>query len=292
MKRIVLAAIFLGICVLAAAQSVVDVCGEYIYYVPEDVTLGQAKQTALQRARLEALVKEFNETVFQRNTSVVSNRNGESSSDFFSIGGSDARGEWIVDTRQPEYDIRYDQEMGMLIVKASVCGKAREIVSSKVAVDTKVLRNGLTPKYESSVFNSGDDMYLYFKSPVSGYVLVYMLDHGNQTVYCLLPYRNSESGNVRVQGDKEYVFFHKDKSQEGWQDVDEYTLVAENPVEWNDLYVIFSPQSLYKVSSKASDDKHIPKELSYKEFVQWIVKCKTQDSEMVINQHTGLKIVK
>lgn len=289
MKRIVSITFLLGLCVLATAQDVVDVCGEYTYYVPEDVSLGQAKQTALHRARTEALIKEFNETVYQNNTAVISNLNGESNSDFLSIGGSDSRGEWIVDTRQPEYDVKYEQDM--LMVKVSVCGKAREIVSSRAVVDTKVLRNGITPKYESSVFNSGDDMYLYFKSPVSGYVLVYLLDHGNQTVYCLLPYRNSEDGNMQVQGDKEYVFFYRDKNQEGWQNVDEYTLEAENPVEWNDIYVIFSPQSIYKVSATVSDDKHIPKELPYKEFVKWIVGCKNKDSEMVINQHTGIKII-
>lgn len=288
MKRILIIFCLLGLSLVASAQKIVDVCGEYTYYPPEDVSPAQSKQVALQRARIEGLIKEFNQTVYQSNTSILSNRNGESTSDFYSFGGSDARGEWLEDTGAPEYKMFYDQEREMMVVNVKVCGKAREIVSAGVTVVSKVLRNGLTPKYESMEFNSGDDMFLYFKSPVSGYVLVYLLDRGNQTVYCLLPYRNSEQGNVKVQGDKEYVFFHKNNSME---DIDEYTLEAGNSVEWNDIYVIFSPHPFSKALTTASEDKSIPKELPFKDFENWLVKCQTKDPEMVVNKHRAIKIV-
>ena len=290
MKKLLVLIVLLGLGAEVIAQRIVDVCGEYTYYPSEDVSLAQAKQIALQRARMEGLIKKFNQTVYQSNTTVVSNRNGESSSDFYSFGGTDARGEWIEDSEQPTYEVFYEQEM--LVVKASVCGKAKEIVSAGVSIDTRVLRNGTTKRHEASEFNSGDDMYLYFRSPISGYVLVYLLDRGNQTVYCLLPYRNSEQGNMPIQGDKDYVFFHKDKSIEGWMDIDEYTLVAENPVEWNDLYVLFSPNPFYKVASTASEDKGIPKELPFKDFENWLVKCQTKDPQMVVNKHRGIKITR
>lgn len=290
MKKIITISLFICLYYCIAAQKIVDICGEYTYYPSEDVTLAQAKQIAIERARIEGLIKAFNQTVYQSNTSVISNRNGESSSDFYSFGGSDARGEWIEDTKDPILKIYYEQEM--LVVDAKVCGKAREIKSAGVTINSKVLRNGLTPKFESSEFNSGDDMYLYFRSPVSGYVLVYLLDRGNKTVYCLLPYRNSEQGNVRVEGDKDYVFFHRDKSNENWKEIDEYTLEATDPVEWNDIYVLFSSHPFAKASASASDDKRVPKELPFKDFEDWLVKCMSRDPDLVVNKHRAIKIIR
>lgn len=290
MNRIIAISFFFILCYCVAAQNIVDVCGEYTYYPSEDVSLAHAKQIAIERARIEGLIKAFNQTVYQSNTSIISNRNGESSSDFYSFGGSDARGEWIEDTKDPILNVYYEQEM--LVVNTKVCGKAREIKSAGVTIISKVLRNGLTPKYESREFNSGDDMYLYFRSPVSGYVLVYLLDRSNKTVYCLLPYRNSEKGNVQVEGDKDYVFFHRDKRNEGWEEIDEYTLEATDPVEWNDIYVLFSTHPFVKASSTASDDTHIPKELPFKDFEDWLIKCMAKDHDMVVDTHRSIKIIR
>lgn len=280
--------ILLGLGVLAAAQEIVNVCGEYTYYPSEDVTLAQAKQTALQRARLEGLIKQFNETVYQSNTSVVSNRNGESSVDIYSFGGTDARGEWLEDTKPAEYTVFYEQDM--LVVKATVCGKAREITSAGIDVEAKVLRNGLTPKYESSEFNSGDDMYLYFRAPMDGYVTVYLLDRGNQTVYCLLPYRNSPQGAVQVKHDEMYVFFKQDRKLKDWQYIDEYTLTAEKAVEWNDVYVIFSPNP-YAKALAVSTDELAPRELSFRDFSAWLTKSQAKDKDMKVSKHL-IKIIR
>lgn len=283
MKRSSLILILLsGVFATAMAQKPVKVCGEYTYYAPENVTLAQAKQTALQRARVAGLIEKFNQTVYQSNTTVVTNRGGESSTEMYTFGGSDARGEWIEDSEPPKYDVFYDQDM--LVVKATVCGKAREIKSAGIAIDARVLRNGREPKYESDLFNSGDEMYLYFCAPVDGFVTVYLLDRGSQTVYCLLPYRSSPQGAVAVTHDKEYVFFHQDRKQKDWQYVDEYTLTAESAVEWNEVYVVFSPNPYAKAISTATDVL-APRELPFKEFSAWITRCQTKDPDMTVSKH-------
>ncbi|MCR5191946.1 MAG: DUF4384 domain-containing protein [Bacteroidales bacterium] len=282
MRRIFSLIVLLGVCSLAVAQKVVDVCGEYTYYPSEDVTLAQAKQTALQRARIEGLIKEFNETVYQSNTSVVSNRNGESNIDLYSFGGTDARGEWIEDTKQPEYKVFYEQDQ--LVVIAKICGKAREIKSAGVEVESRVLRNGITPKFESGEFNAGDDMYLYFRAPVDGYITVYLLDRGNQMVYCLLPYRNSPQGAVQVSHDQVYVFFKQDKKLKDWQYIDEYTLTAENAVEWNEVYVVFSQHPFSKALTNSSNEL-TPRELTFKDFSAWISRCQSKDPDMMVKKH-------
>lgn len=282
MKNIMLIATILGIFSAAMAQKPVKVCGEYTYYAPENVNTAHAKQTALQRARLAGLIQEFNQIVYQSNTTVTTNRDGESSVDLYSFGGSDARGEWIEDTEEPRYTISYEQDM--LVVKAEVCGKAREIKSAGIIIESKVLRNGTAPRFESDKFVSGDDMYLWFRSPVDGWLTVYLLDRNSKTVYCLLPYRNSPMGAVEIKHDQTYVFFQQDRILKDWQYIDEYTLTAESSVEWNEVYVVFSPNHYAKAIGNASG-KIAPHEMPLKDFVKWLEHCRTKDKDMTVNKH-------
>lgn len=281
LKQILSFAFLFSVFATASGQKITIVCGEYIYHAPENVTLAQAKQVALQRARVAGLIQAFNQTVYQSNTSVVTNRNGESSVDLYSFGGSDARGEWIEDTEEPHYTITYEQDM--LVVKAVVCGKAREIKSAGINVEAHVLRNGTEPRFESDKFNSGDDLYLWFKSPVNGYLTVWLLDRGSQTVFCLLPYRSSSQGAVEVKHDQQYVFFHQDRKQKDWQYIDEYTLTANAAMEWNELYVVFSPNPYAKATVNASDIL-APRELAFKDFSAWLTRCQTKDPDMTVNK--------
>ncbi|MDE6689492.1 MAG: DUF4384 domain-containing protein, partial [Prevotella sp.] len=169
------------------SQKMKTVEGEYTYHAPENVTLEEAKLTALDRAKIQALADEFGTIVSQTNSTHIQNGNGKSDIDFLSIGGSEVKGEWIETTGEPQYHISYDQ--GMLVVKVSVKGKAREIVSAQMEIKTKVLRNGTEDKFESDEFHDGDDLYLSFISPVSGYLAVYLVD-AEQKAFCLLPYQS------------------------------------------------------------------------------------------------------
>lgn len=282
MKRVLLMSLLLCCCTFVAAQEIVDICGQYTYYSSENETPAQAKQTALQRARIAGLIKKFNLTVYQSNTAVVSNHDGDVSRDFYSYHGSDVRGEWIEDTGQPEYKIYYENDR--LVVSVEVCGKAREIVAAGIEIETYVLRNGLTPKYQSDKFKAGDDMYLWFKAPVDGYVTVWLLDRGSQTVYCLLPYRNSSLGTVPVKHDQEYVFFHQDRNLKDWQYIDEYTLTADAAIEWNEVYVVFSPNVYSKATSVVLGEL-APRELSFKDFSAWLTNCQSKDRDMKVSKH-------
>lgn len=274
---------FFIVCVstIAMAQKPVSICGEYTYYAPENVTPAQAKQTALQRARVAGLIQAFNQTVYQSNTTVVTNRNGETAAELYSFGGSNARGEWIEDIAEPRYTITYEQDM--LVVKAEVCGKAREIKSAGITIESKVLRNGTEPRFENDKFKSGDDLYIWFRSPVDGYTTIWLLDRGSQTVYCLLPYRSSSQGAVEVKHDQTYVFFHQDRKLKDWQYIDEYTLTANADVDWNEVYVVFSPNPYAKANLNASDIL-APRELSFGDFSAWLTRCQTKDPNMTVNK--------
>lgn len=259
------------------SQKIKTVEGEYTYHAPENVTLEEAKRTALDRAKIQALVDAFGTIVSQTNTTRVENSDGKSATDFLSIGGSEVKGEWIETTEEPYYNISYDQ--GMLVVKVSVRGKAREIVSAQIDIKARVLRNGTEDKFESSEFHSGDDLYLSFVSPVNGYLAVYLID-AEQKAYCLLPYRNQTDGIYRVEANHRYVFFsEKQATRADVPFVDEYTMTCNRSSETNIIYVIFSPNAFCKAVDNRSADM-LPRELPFGDLQKWLTNCRVKDKDM------------
>lgn len=267
------------LCVGTFAQRTEKVCAEYIYHAPENISLEEAKRIALERAKIQAIADEFGTIVSQSNTTLVSNRNGESSSDFFSLGGSEVKGEWIETIGKPEYEINYEQ--GMLVVKAMVSGRIREIVSAQIDLKAEVLCNGTDLKFSRTDFKSGDDLYLYFQSPVNGYLAVYLLDEVSQMVYCLLPYKSSSEAVTPIVKDKPYIFFSAKHAGDKGHLVDEYTMTCNNPVERNTIYVVFSPNEFAKANSNNVDEL-LPQELSFEEFQKWLVKGRNRDKKKVV----------
>ncbi len=279
--RIIVTLCFCLLSLCLQAQKMKNVHGEYVYHAPENVTLEDAKRTALERAKIQALADAFGTLVSQSNSTIVRNIDGVSSSDFLSLGGSEVKGEWIETVGEPEFDISFAE--GMLIVRVSVTGRAREIVSSKIDFEAKLLRNGTEPKFESSEFRNGDDLYLYFKSPVDGYLAVYLLDETTMQVYCLLPYRNSGEGSVKVKHDVPYVFFSTEKANDNKAEVDEYVMTCENDVEQNTIYIIFSENSIVKASTFLSENI-LPRNLSYGKFSEWLVDNRMSDKSLKVKE--------
>ncbi|WP_251620843.1 DUF4384 domain-containing protein [Odoribacter lunatus] len=259
------------------AQKIQTLSAEYIYHAPENITLEEAKQIALDRAKIQALADAFGTIVSQTNTTLVENRNGESGIDFFSIGGSEVKGEWIETIGSPVYDVHYEQ--GMLIIKVEVKGRAREVLSAKINIKARILRNATDDKYEDDTFYDGDDMYLSFVSPVSGYLAVYLLDM-EKRAYCLLPYREQTEGIYKIRANQRYLFFHIDEAPIFERSlVDEYVMTCSEKLEQNLLYIIFSPRSFIKASDNNTDIA-LPRDLSYDDFQKWLANCRKHDTEM------------
>jgi len=260
------------------AQKIETVEGSYTYYAPENVTLEQAKRTALDRAKIQAIAEFFGTLVSQSNTTVISNANGQTDSRFFSLGGSEVKGEWIETIGEPIYNIRY--EGNTLVVAVSIKGKARKITNAGIDFTAKILRNGTEEKFESNIFRNGDDMYLYFQSPVDGYLTVYLLDETTQEVFCLLPYKASGDGAYRIEHDKPYILFSAKDEKLTPNIVDEYIMTCSRQTEFNDIYVIFSTNSFTKAISNETTDNLLPRNLSHEAFLKWLTKNKKRDSEM------------
>jgi hypothetical protein len=262
------------------------ICGKGTYHAPENVNLEQAKQIALDRARMDAIQKEFGVIVSQQNSTVITNENGQSSIIFISVGGSEGKAEWIGDTQEPEYDdikyIRDNDGEYTTIVSVSVCGEAREITKAVINFSTKLLRNGTEAKFEDDNFKHRDDFYLMFRSPVDGFLAVYLSDM--EKVYCLLPYMNEGSGKRKITGGKDYVFFSEKHAEPSEiTTVTEYILTCKKQTERNDIYIIFSPNEFTKANDyRAENETVLPRELSFNDFQKWLHQNRIRDRDMEV----------
>ena len=263
------------------AQKVQKVSGEYIYYAPSTITLDQARQIALDRAKIQLIADEFGTIVSSTNITRIANTNGNSDIQMTTLGESEVKGEWLETLGEPKYEIGYENEM--LYIKVSISGMIREIVSAPIDIKAKLLRNGTEDKFVSEEFRSGDDMYLSFQSPIDGYLTVYLYD-GDDSVYCLLPYQRLSVGQIPIQANKRYVFFSCNESQSISPNmVDEYTLTCSKELELNSLYVIFSPNLFSKAVDSQSDATSAPRMLGVGEFQKWLSNSRIRDTQMSLN---------
>jgi hypothetical protein len=275
----------LTVCVFAAlvasAQKPETICGEYTYYAPENVSPEQAKNIALDRARVQAMADRWGTYIDGQIATFVGNMNGASSVDMFSFNTSDVNGEWLgFGNERVEWDIRLED--GFFIYKVSVCGLARERKNlAHVDLTTNILRNGKTERFASGEFHHGDDVYLQFQSPVRGYVAVYLLDDiGN--AFCMLPYRNDPDGKIEVEHGRQYIFFDRDSARDDErQIVDAYHMRTDRIAETNYFFVIFSPNEFSKVNDNDAG-KDMPRSLPTKDFQSWLARTRSRDAAMQV----------
>lgn len=264
---------------LISADDMRKVSASYTYIAPENITLEQAKRTALDRARIEAMEQEFGTIVTRHNATAISNVNGSTDTRFISVGGSEVRGEWVETIGQPKYDIDYSS--GQLVVTVTVAGYVRPVDTSRVEPETFILRNGTELKFASSEFRDGDYLYLNLKTPVDGWLTVWLLDETEAEAYCLLPYVASGDGAYAVSHDKSYTFFSRPHAAPGeTSQVDEFELTATG-VEFNDLHIVFSPARYSRPAASAATDAALPRSLSAEAFHKWLASLRRADSRVV-----------
>ncbi len=274
MKNCFITLIFFLSFLSVSAQKLKTVEGNYVYHASRNESLEQAEQTALYRAKVQAMAEEFGTIVSQVTTTETTIHNGSSNVDFNSVGDSEVKGEWIETIDEPTYDIQYQD--GALVVTCHVKGKVREIVSVPIELKAKVLCKGTDDSAESDVFKHYDDMYLSFTSPVSGFLAVYLVDAQKQA-YCLLPYRDQQEGIYPIKANRPYLFFKRGTDPMA----DEYQLTCdEEDVEYNRIYIIFSPKEFSKAVDNNGVKENIPRQLSYDEFNKWLVKHRRVDEKM------------
>ncbi|MDO4826899.1 MAG: DUF4384 domain-containing protein [Bacteroidia bacterium] len=280
--RSFLMSVLLLLSVSAYAQGIRTVSGEYTYYPPDTESYELSKIKALQRAKEQILADVFGTVINSESTTVVSASQDKSAVNTFSVGNSVVKGEWLETVGEPIFS-RFLDRNDMMAIKVKVTGRVREIVISTVDFDARILRNGVDDRFESTDFISGDDLFVSFRTPVDGYLVIYLYD-GKDTAYCLLPYLSMSQGAFNVKGGERYVLFSSGEAVPPVKptDVDEFTVTSEQPVEFNRIYCIYSPDEFAKALDVKSDLASLPRGVGFRDFQKWLVGIRIRDNRIVV----------
>lgn len=270
----------------ASAQSLKSVKGTATLVVADNMTIPQAEQECLRQARNNAIKEAFGETVTSSTNMMDATVNGKTVSNFIEETSLVAKGTWVRDTKNPEISRNISAE-GKVEIKATVWGKAREIVRAPIKLTWKVLKAPQQGKgrIESTDFFNHDRIYIDFKSPVDGYVAVYLLNTANNNVDCLLPYKSDSKGQHKVKGGVKYTFFDKAKDVRAVG----YNLTTGSAYEIDQVFVIFSPNAFTK-SIDSNSGSSRPTTLTKDEFQKWLSHQTDFDKDMVVDGHTFVTI--
>lgn len=278
--------LLLLVCVVGYAQKTEKVHGKYSYTVGENesITLMEVKQKCIINAQSEAIKETFKEKIESTTNMVDGNVNGKEVSAFYDEVTLNSSAEWIGDTQEPVISAVYED--GKLTFTAEVWGEAREITQNKVDFEWKTLCNGTTDSYESDKFKPKDRLYIKFKSPVSGYIAIYLLDSSSKRANRMLPYRNNTTGYHEVKAGQEYILFDRDSDPTATP----LTISTNDALEMDQIILIFSPNSFTKNNDDNGDRKHLSSQ-TVENFEQWIKKMRKRDKDMVIDRSKWITIV-
>ena len=262
-------------CAVAQKNRTVRVTGTYSYYAPGDMSYNEALNEALRFAKINALENGFGTNISQMTVSSVSN----DSDSFNAYNTGNVKGEWIETIGEPEFE-RSFYDNGICI-KCTVNGLARELDGSHTDLDVHVLRNGIDLKFEDDGFKTGNNLYLSFKSPINGYVAVFLDDLTN--VACLLPYKRDEGKAVPIRHNQQYIFFNR--SVDPNPHVDEYQMSCSGDQEINNVIVVFSKNEFSIAITDRSGSKVSVPTVSCEKFYSWVQKCRAQDKDFQVEEY-------
>lgn len=281
---------FLFIGYLVAQEK--EVSSFFLRKVESSETVEFAKLQCIELAKADAIRRNYGEVLIQGNSTFISNTQAnqkvETYSRFNMIADSWVNGEWVRDISAPKTEIFSDN--GSVWVKANVTGVIRPVPESKIDFNFATAQ---CPKLscETTDFKEGDDLFVIFKTPESGYLSIFLDDPFSGTTYMVFPYQGLlDSSQMYMERDREYVLF--DKSQQGnykFGTVDELVISLSNKTlaEVNKLFIVFSPnKKIMKPnlsSGKTFDQENnffFPSSMKSEDFQFWIAKLRSKNKDI------------
>jgi len=292
------------------AQEPVLVTGSAETQIASSESREQAERRVEDLATIDALEKAFGKAIIQGNSTYIQNTNTgqkvETKSSFSMIANTYVKGEVleVVDKKitavLPETPSKSSgkkkkkqkgsesQLVGYITLKCTITIKAKEVTTTKAGYELKTL-SCKNPGCERTQFKNGSDLFVYFKSPVEGYLSIYFDDQVN--AFRLLPYSRSapsEQNGFYVEPDKEYILFstdpeHNYSSNKHFLE-DPLQVQTEKDQELDRIFVIFSRKPLdkpalgsnAKLSDYISDADYnagyrLPSSLKSEDFQRWLM---------------------
>jgi hypothetical protein len=264
---------------VADAQKTKEASGEYKLRIEKNVTEEFAVNKAIEKAKINAIENAFGTVINQGNAvyvkDITTGTQTKSDMVFTSIADVLVNGEWIatLDEKRDFYE-----EDGFRWVKINIKGKVRELTKIPFTPESYTLSCN-NKKCSTDVFNSGQELVVYFKAPNNGYVTIYLDD--TKQVQRLLPYSNYNTSNTYlVKADQEYYFFSNTDKKE--KNVDNIELFTSSVMEQNKLQVLFSKDDFGKPVLTKSNNEDVngmqyamPMSTTVESFQSWLQKIRS-----------------
>ena len=253
----------------------------------------EACEECIQKARINAIEKAFGSVVIQGNTTFIENvKNGKqvkTNSIFNTMAETLVIGEWLETLSE---ECEPEEIEGEIWFECTVKGVVRELVTPKIDFEVFAMDCDDT-KCETEMFKDGEDFFMHFKSPIDGYITIYLADQ--EISQRILPYSNMPSGmenGVKIEADKEYILFSEEKDAFGLKRyVDEYQVYTDADIDLNRVFIIFSEEPIRKpalyddlmsTSDSDSDRYEMPDHLPFEDFYKWMANNRKVNKTMQI----------
>jgi hypothetical protein len=273
-RQFFILALFMFAMVFAAtAQKVTRSSGTATIRMELDMTTEEAYEEARLEAMIDAIQNAYGSYVEQQtDMSIIDGKEA-----FNIIAGTKVRGDWL-ETLDEKFDVDYRKEItelgkqDMKYITCNIRGKVRKTMP-KADIMYEVL-NCPELVCRTTNFYNEEQLYMYFKSPVDGYLSVFI--EVDDVVYRVLPYTNMGDKNqngVAVKQDQEYLFFSEAHNTYRDAVVDELEMFTNKKLEYNTLHVVFSEDAFVKPlleDKEEVDGRILPKSLESSTYTVWL----------------------
>jgi hypothetical protein len=285
--------------ILLFSQKTVKVKGYAQMEIPDYLSRQDAKKQVEDAATLNALERAFGSVLVQGNSTYITNvqtgmKTAETNVVFNTVANRLVKGkvEEVIKSefqyfnnmktvngkQEPVTEIRCDIEI-----------EASEITAPKINFTSFTL-NCENEKCQTTDFRNRDKIFMFFSSPMSGYISIYLTDE--DTTNCLYPYHDMPAdfeGGVPVVADEKYILFSakpefnyfKEKNVKNQQ----YFLFSDRQQEIYIIYIIFSKTPITKPPLwsviKYSDGSEFPKSCKSEDFQNWLNQYKSLEKANV-----------
>ena len=278
----------------AQKKKTISVRGTSEILLEEADCIGRAKQKAVDMAKLNALESAFGKVIVQGTNIYIKNTGtgemAQTSTVMNTIANTMVNGEFVEEevTRlewvlRDKYTNSTDMQQELWLM-CEVEGKAREVSAEKAAFKVATL-NCPDQGCETAVFKNDERFYLSFKSPIAGYVSVFMKDFEEDVVYRILPYQRMEGdyeSTIPVKADQQYIFFSQEAHKELFPSlasyvVDPISLGTTEEQLFNRMYITFSTTPFVKPTLDAKAEYNYFKTTDFDSFQTWLNRNRARD---------------
>lgn len=257
----------------------------------------ETKEHALKRAKegaiINALEKGFGTAIFQGNSlyvkNIVTGEKVETKSGFNSIADTYVKGEVVEELSCEFKETPFTKKIGKknengIWITCDVKIRAREYKEPEANFEAYAMNCEIKENCITTDFKNKDDFFLFFQSPKTGYIAVFLDD--NETSSLLFPYvtfREKYFKGFPIKAGKEYTLFSNDKkNQHDNLIVDE--LVWESRENMEKLIILFSPEPFELPDLKQSKLASLPANLSSEEFNKWLIGLRKKSKNLEIKK--------